>query len=162
VIGVAVLVLRPGPAAAVVVEIVCCGFAELTVARNYALGVLFATPVALLLAALAQPVPPLDLARDRLLDTAVGAVVAVAVALLLPNRGLAQAVLVDAETAPEIASAAGPDDRITATRAPATLLSALRTTYDAAAGEPWSDDIPVEKVLTVDRRCHTTLARLTQ
>jgi uncharacterized membrane protein YccC len=164
-IGVAALVPSPGPAAAIVMVIVCSGLAELTVARNYALGVLFATPVALLLAALAQPVPPLDLARDRLLDTAVGTVVAVAVALLLPNRGLAQALQAavdDAETALEIASAAGSDDRITAARALAARLSALRTTYDAAAGEPWSDDSPVEKVLAVERRCHTTLARLTQ
>ena len=78
------LLLDLGPATAIVIVIICSGLAELTVARNYALGVLFATPVALLLAALAQPLPPLDLARDRLLDTAVGAVVAVAVALLLP------------------------------------------------------------------------------
>ena len=164
-IGAAVLLLDPGPAAAVVIVIVCSGLAELTVARNYALGVLFATPVALLLAALAQPLPPLDLARDRLLDTAVGAVVAVAVALLLPNRGLAhalQAALDDAEAALDVASTAGQDGRFTAARTLAARLSALRTTYDAAAGEPWSQDIPVEKVLTVERRCHVTLARLTR
>jgi len=41
-------------------------------------------------------------------------------------------------------------------------LSALRTSYDAAAGEPWSLDIPAEKVLSVERDCHATLARLTQ
>jgi uncharacterized membrane protein YccC len=154
-IGVAVLLLGPGPVAAVAVVIICSGLAELSVARNYALSVLFATPVALLLAALAQPVPLLDLAHARLLDTAVGAVVALAVALLLPNRGLAQALqaaLHDVEAALDLASAVGPADRLAAARTLAARLSSLRTTYDAASGEPWS----------YDGRCHTALARLTR
>jgi uncharacterized membrane protein YccC len=163
-IGVTVLLLGPGPAVALLLVIVCTGLAELTVTRNYALGVLFATPVALLLAALAQPLPPLELARDRLLDTVVGAVVAVGVALLLPNRGLARALndaLADAEDALDAASRTPPVGRSAAAKTLAARLTALRTSYDAAAGEAWTDDLPAEKVLAVERDCHIALARLT-
>jgi uncharacterized membrane protein YccC len=142
---------------------VASGLVELTLTRNYALGVLFATPVALLLAALAQPLPPLELARDRLLDTMVGAVVAVGVALVLPNRGLARAVndaLAGAEDALEAASRTPPEGRSAAAKTVAARLTALRTSYDAAAGEAWTDDLPAEKVLAVERDCHIALARL--
>jgi len=167
-IGVAALILAPGPEVAVALVILCTGLAELTVARNYALGVMFATPVALLFAGLASPLPPLELARDRLLDTAVGAVVAVAVALLLPNRGRRRCSALSIRrrlpwTRPRRRGHdSGPDAKLAAARTLAARLSALRATYDAAAGDPWSQDIPVEKVLTVERRCHTALARLTR
>ena len=164
-IGVAALAFAPGPAVAVVFVIACTGLAEWTITRNYGLALLFTTPVPLLLEALVQPLDPLVLARDRLLDTVVGAVVAVAAALLLPHRGLAQALQVAldaAQAALVVASTAGPRDRLAVARTVATRLSALRTAYDAAIGEPWSQDIPVERLLSIERDCHVALAWLTE
>jgi uncharacterized membrane protein YccC len=163
-VGVVALTVAPGPEVTVILVILCTGLAELTITRNYGLAMMVTTPIALLLSALSQPLPPLVLARDRVLDTVVGAMVAVAVALLLPNRGLAQALqdaLDAAQTALKNASTVGPAERLAAARTLAARLSALRTSYEAAAGEPWSQDIPAEKVLVVEHDCNTMLARLT-
>ena len=66
--------------------------AELTVMLNYAMALVFATPLALLLAHIGGPTSTTVLVRDRLLDTLLGVVVALAAALLIPNRRLADVV----------------------------------------------------------------------
>lgn len=164
-IAVVALAAVPRPEATAALVIVCTALAELTVTRNYGVAMLFTTPIALMLSALAHPLPPVVLARDRVLDTVLGAAVAVAVALMLPNRGLAQAVQVALDAAQatlDDASTTAPADRLATARVVAARLSALRTAYDAAAGEPWWQDVPAERVLVVERAGHTTLARLTR
>jgi hypothetical protein len=59
--------------------------AELFVARNYAFALLFITPLALMMGQLVHPSPVGQLVLDRLLETVLGALVAVVVLLLVPD-----------------------------------------------------------------------------
>lgn len=60
----------------------CQAGAELFVGRNYAITMVFVTPLALLMIELAAPSDPLVLLRDRTIDTLIGVIVGVAVAVL--------------------------------------------------------------------------------
>jgi uncharacterized membrane protein YccC len=65
-----------------VLVVVCLQIAtELVVGRNYGLAMLFITPMALLMGQVAAPQPAVDLLRDRGVETAIGAAVAVLVVL---------------------------------------------------------------------------------
>ena len=86
------LAFSPGPVAAVVLVIAFQVLAELTVMLNYAMALVFATPLALLLAHIGAQTSTTVLVRDRMLDTLLGVVVALAAALLIPNRRLADVV----------------------------------------------------------------------
>jgi uncharacterized membrane protein YccC len=161
-VGVVAIAYTPSPAVALIAVVVCQGIAELTVTRNYALCMVFATPTALLLSSLAHPVPPLVLARDRVLDTLVGAVVAVVLYMLLPSRGA----VVELERALEsteavLAESSTPGDRAGSALRVATALFALRASYEVAAGEPWSQALPTERVMGVERNGNRLLAELT-
>lgn len=70
--------------ACIVVALLC---GELTVVRNYALAMLFITPLTLLQGALLNQVNVVGMASDRLLDTALGALVGLVAALVRPGRG---------------------------------------------------------------------------
>ncbi|TVT62958.1 FUSC family protein [Amycolatopsis rhizosphaerae] len=61
--------------------------AELTVIRNYALAMLFVTPLTLLLGSLLAQGSAFGTASDRVLDTALGAVIGLVAALVRPGRG---------------------------------------------------------------------------
>lgn len=74
----------PVKLAVIVVALLC---AELTVIRNYALAMLFLTPLTLLLGSLISDAGALGVASDRLLDTALGAVIGLVAALVRPGRG---------------------------------------------------------------------------
>lgn len=85
VVGLLVLALivaaRP-QAWAVVVLIALCQFgAEMLIARQYFLAQVFVTPLALMSTLLVVRVDPLGLLHDRFIDTAIGAVIGVAVVL---------------------------------------------------------------------------------
>lgn len=84
-LGVAAVILswHPGPLVAVLLIVVLQVVTELFVGRNYAVALLFITPLALLMGQLAHPSPTAPLLRDRLLETVLGAVVG-AVVLLVP------------------------------------------------------------------------------
>jgi uncharacterized membrane protein YccC len=91
-IGVAGLVLAaaPGALALVVLVVVLQFVVELLVARNYALAVVFITPLALLQGALATGQldgPVAGLLAGRLLETAIGCAVAVLAQALVPPPG---------------------------------------------------------------------------
>ena len=92
ILGVTALAFSPGPVAAVILVILFQVLAELTVMLNYAMALVFATPLALLLAHIGAQTSTTVLVRDRLLDTILGVVVALAAALLIPNRRLADVV----------------------------------------------------------------------
>ncbi|MEU3985103.1 FUSC family protein [Streptomyces sp. NPDC026672] len=70
----AVLALSPGHTATVLLLALLALLTECVVARNYALAMLFVTPMAILLAVLVSPVPPAPwaLTGERLLQTLVG------------------------------------------------------------------------------------------
>jgi uncharacterized membrane protein YccC len=59
--------------------------AELFVARNYAFALLFITPLALMMGKMVHASPEGQLVLDRLLETVLGALVAVVVLLLVPD-----------------------------------------------------------------------------
>ena len=74
----------PVKLAVIVVALLC---AELTVVRNYALAMLFVTPLTLLLGSLISTASAAGMASDRLLDTVLGAVIGLGAALVRPGRG---------------------------------------------------------------------------
>ncbi|MFK4107271.1 FUSC family protein [Streptomyces sp. NPDC002176] len=79
----AVLVLHPGPVAIICLIIVFEFFLEYVVARNYGLGVIFLTPLALLLSELSSPVSASRLLHDRVIGSGIGISVGLICALLL-------------------------------------------------------------------------------
>ncbi|OFE18710.1 hypothetical protein BA895_00465 [Humibacillus sp. DSM 29435] len=87
-IGVAALLLSLDVNGVVAVLVIAAlqVLAELFVARNYAVALLFITPLALLVGQLVRPAPAGPLVRDRLLETVLGAAIAVAVLLVVPDR----------------------------------------------------------------------------
>ncbi len=136
---------------------------------NYAMALLFATPLALLLAHIGGPTSTTVLVRDRLLDTLLGVVVAFAAALFIPNRRLADVVrtsrsaLADSlERTRAIPANAPAPVRADAARQTVGRIYALRESYDAAVGEPWPEDLPAEDIVRLEREGHTELARLTR
>jgi uncharacterized membrane protein YccC len=71
------------PVGALIVIIGLLQFAtELVVGRNYALAVLFLTPLALIMGSLAQPVSISVLLHDRTIETVLGAAVGVVISLV--------------------------------------------------------------------------------
>jgi hypothetical protein len=82
-----ILLWAPQDVVAVLVIVVLQVLTELVVGRNYAVALLFITPLALMMGQLVHPVPVGPLLRDRLLETVLGAVVGALVLLLVPDRG---------------------------------------------------------------------------
>lgn len=86
VLAVALLPLHPRGVVAVLVIVALRIAAELLVGRNYALALIFVTPLALMMGQLVHESPITPLLRDRALDTAVGVVVAAVLTLLTRDR----------------------------------------------------------------------------
>ncbi|WP_285106087.1 FUSC family protein [Promicromonospora sp. MEB111] len=82
----ALLTAGPPPLVVIAVAALLQAGAELYVGRNYAVAMLFITPLALSMTHLAHPVPVAGLVSDRAVDTLVGVVVAVVITLLTHER----------------------------------------------------------------------------
>ncbi|MEU6992246.1 FUSC family protein [Streptomyces sp. NPDC046465] len=147
--------------------IVCClalAFgAEALITRNYWLGTVCVTPMALLVTEFARFQQPGELILDRVVDTLVGAVLGVLAAVLVTNRRAGDHIehaIAAAERATEQAAAgltgAGPAEP--ARRRLTAALVDLRATADAAAGEWWQRALPEQRVLAAERAGHRTLA----
>lgn len=80
------LALHPAIVPLVLLIAVLQALAELLVGRNYALALVFVTPLALLVGQLGRPQPAHTLLRDRALETLLGIVAAVALTLLTHDR----------------------------------------------------------------------------
>jgi hypothetical protein len=141
---------------------------EATMARNYWLGSVFVTPMALLMVQLAALQPAGRLAAERWLDTCVGVAAGLLSCALVTNRratgriGAALARL-DAATAEARALAAGAPEPPEAARARDRLASALvdvRDAVDVASGEWWQGALPAERVERAERDGHRALAAL--
>ncbi|PWJ25005.1 fusaric acid resistance family protein [Branchiibius hedensis] len=78
--------LHPSPLVAILIAIACQVGAELFVARNYAIAMLFVTPLALLMVELAAPTDPRSLLTERALDTALGVLAAAVVVVIYDRR----------------------------------------------------------------------------
>ena len=81
-----ILAWAPQGVWAVLVIVVLQVLTELVVGRNYAVALLFITPLALMMGQLVHAAPPGPLLRDRLLETVLGALVGAVVLLLVPDR----------------------------------------------------------------------------
>jgi hypothetical protein len=83
-VGIAAVILFLAPPVLLTIAILCvlqmC--AELFVVRNYGLALIFVTPLALVMVALAHPLDPSALLRDRLVETAIGVAVVIAFTLV--------------------------------------------------------------------------------
>ncbi|MFD6446538.1 FUSC family protein [Promicromonospora sp. NPDC060204] len=82
----ALLTAGPPPLVVIAVAALLQAGAELYVGRNYAVAMLFITPLALSMTHLAHPVPVAGLVSDRAIDTLIGVVVAVVITLLTHER----------------------------------------------------------------------------
>ncbi|MEU1346563.1 FUSC family protein [Streptomyces sp. NPDC005795] len=144
------------------------GFAaEALITRNYWLGSVAVTPMALLVLEYAGSHPAGELIGDRVLDTVIGAGVGFLAAVLVTNRratGRVEKALADAEQARAHAArtlaAPAPTraDLDAARRRLTGSLVELREAQDTAAGEWWQRALPQEAVLAAEQAGHRTLA----
>ncbi|CAM5490505.1 FUSC family protein OS=Streptomyces alboniger OX=132473 GN=CP975_04370 PE=4 SV=1 [Streptomyces alboniger] len=148
--------------------IVCClalAFgAEALISRNYWMGSVCVTPMALLVTEFAGFQQPGELILDRVVDTLVGAVLGVAAAILVTNRragdhierALTAAERATAQAEAGLAAGTGPVEP--ARRRLTAALVDLRAAADAAAGEWWQRALPEQRVVAAERAGHRTLA----
>ncbi|MFB6697744.1 FUSC family protein [Streptomyces rubiginosohelvolus] len=152
--------------------LVCCclffGFAaEALITRNYWLGSVAVTPMALLVLEFSGAHPAGELIGDRVLDTVLGAATGFLAAALVTNRratGRVEQALDATDRARAAAErtvadpAAAPTERDRTRRALAASLVELREAGDTAAGEWWQRALPEQRLLAAERAGHRTLA----
>ncbi|WP_393062673.1 FUSC family protein [Streptomyces sp. LN549] len=144
------------------------GFAaEALITRNYWLGSVAVTPMALLVLEYAGSHPAGELIGDRILDTVIGAAVGFLAAVLVTNRratghvekALAAAEQARAHAVQTLAAPAPTPAALDAARRRLTgSLVELREADDTAAGEWWQRALPQEAVLAAEQAGHRTLA----
>ncbi|WP_369244692.1 FUSC family protein [Streptomyces sp. R41] len=153
------------------VLVLCClafNFgAEALIGRNYWLGSICVTPMALLITEFARVQQSGELITDRVVDTLVGALVGFVAAIAVTNRRAGDRIehaLLAVERArghADATLAAGrpePGALETARRGLAAAVVDLRATADAAAGEWWQRALPEERVMRAEQVGHRTLA----
>lgn len=166
-IALGVLAARPEPVVLTLVIVVLEFLLEYVVARNYGLGVVFLTPLALLLTDLVAPSPAGDLVQDRALSSLLGVGIALVCALLVVHDRAAvraQHALVACGAASARAERALGESSVASLPAVQTRLAAavveLREADDAAAGELWPAEIDPTELAAAERRAHLLLERL--
>ncbi|TRV78859.1 FUSC family protein [Streptomyces sp. 130] len=141
--------------------------AEALITRNYWLGSVAVTPMALLVLEYAGSHPAGELIGDRVLDTVIGAAIGFLAAVLVTNRratGRVERALADAERARAHAVRAlaepgtAPAALDAARRRLTGTLVELREADETAAGEWWQPALPREAVLAAEQAGHRTLA----
>lgn len=152
--------------------VLCCLFfgfaAEALITRNYWLGSVAVTPMALLVLEFGAPHPAGELVGDRVLDTVLGALAGFLAAVLVTNRRAAgrveRALHATAKARTEAERAAGqpPAERARARRALAASLVELREAADTAAGEWRLRALPEQEVLAAEQAGHRTLTATAQ
>ncbi|MGA4949422.1 FUSC family protein [Streptomyces lydicamycinicus] len=165
--------LHLGPLAMIALALACQLGAEATITRNYWLGSVCVTPMALLLTEFGSQVPATTLIADRWLDTVVGAAVGLACCVLITNRraaGRIEVALGRVAAAEAVASrllAEGPATGVDKAREIswardrlAGCLVELREAAEVAAGEWWQRAVPEERIAQAEQRGHRALAGL--
>ncbi|MGP3737288.1 FUSC family protein [Streptomyces sp. GDS52] len=156
-----------GPLALVLCCLVFNFGAEALIGRNYWLGSVCVTPMALLITEFPGYQDTGSLVTDRVVDTLIGALVGFVAALAVTNRragGRVERALatVDREREHTIRLLAVPHTALAALEAARRGLAAalvdLRATADAAAGEWWLSSLPQERVVLAEQAGHRTLA----
>ncbi|MEU0781940.1 FUSC family protein [Streptomyces sp. NPDC006173] len=154
--------------AALVLSCLALNFgAEALIGRNYWLGSICVTPMALLITEFARAQQPAELMTDRVVDTLVGALVGLVAAIAVTNRRAGDRIedgLSAVERAREHADALLTEETPrrgaleSARRGLAAAVVDLRATADAAAGEWWQRALPEERVMRAEQAGHRTLA----
>ncbi|ARF58561.1 FUSC family protein [Streptomyces gilvosporeus] len=165
--------IHTGPLTMIALALACQFGAEACITRNYWLGSLWVTPMALLLTEFGARLPEATLIGDRWLDTVVGAVVGLACCVLVTNRRAADRIDVALERVAEAEAAAyrllaeapapGADDARETGWARDRLagsLVELREAVEVAAGEWWQRALPEERIARAERDGHRALAGL--
>ncbi|MFD8007389.1 FUSC family protein [Streptomyces mirabilis] len=162
-----VLATHPAPTALVALIVVFEFLLEYTVARNYGLGVVFLTPLALLMSDLASPAPVGTLVHDRTLGSVLGILIGLACALLVVHGRPAARVeraLAACGEASERAEQALADSAAVPHPAVQTQLAVavveLREADDAAAGELYAADVDPARLAAAEQRAYVLLDRL--
>lgn len=141
--------------------------AEALIGRNYWLGSICVTPMALLITEFARTQDAGELITDRVADTLVGALVGFVAAMAVTNRRAGDriehalgAVEKARDRAARLLAEPQPAPRAleSTRRALAAALADLRATTDAASGEWWQRALPQERVVLAERSGHRTLA----
>ncbi|MER5480717.1 FUSC family protein [Streptomyces sp. NPDC002734] len=141
--------------------------AEALISRNYWLGSLCVTPMALLITEYAHWQDTPALVVDRAVDTLVGALVGLLAAAVVTDRRAVDrvaAALRQARAARHRAEAllagptTGPGALAVARRELAAALIGLRGATQAASGEWWARTLPTQDVTSEERAGHRTLA----
>lgn len=162
-----VLATGPDPVVLVLVIVLLEFLLEYVVARNYGLGVVFLTPLALLLSDLAAPAPAGALVQDRALSSVLGIAVALLCALVVVHDQAALraehalAACTEACRRAERALAGGAEASypLLQTRLAAAVVE-LREADDAAAGELWPAEIDPTELAAAEQRAYLLLERL--
>ncbi|MFJ1536753.1 FUSC family protein [Streptomyces mirabilis] len=162
-----VLATHPAPTALVALIVVFEFLLEYTVARNYGLGVVFLTPLALLMSDLASPAPVGTLVHDRTLGSVLGILIGLACALLVVHGRPAARVeraLAACGEASERAEQALADSAAVPHPALQTQLAVavveLREADDAAAGELYAAEVDPVQLAAAEQRAYVLLERL--
>ncbi|MFJ8888728.1 FUSC family protein [Streptomyces sp. NPDC102402] len=152
--------------------VLCFNFAaEALITRNYWLGSVAVTPMALLILEFGGFQPAGELVADRALDTLVGVAVGLLAAVAVTNRrasGLVERALAATGDARERAEravadpASGPQALEAARRRLTSSLVELRDASDVASGEWWQRALPEEELLAAEQAGHRTLAATAQ
>ncbi|MFB7992119.1 FUSC family protein [Streptomyces sp. NPDC056002] len=141
--------------------------AEAFISRNYWLGSVCVTPMALLITEFARTQEAGELITDRVVDTLVGALLGIVAAVIVTNRRAADHIELALEATDRAREAAErtlaaprpePGDLETAHRRLAAALVELRAADDTAAGEWWQRALPEERVVAAEQAGHRTLA----
>ncbi|MFE7161333.1 FUSC family protein [Streptomyces sp. NPDC057636] len=141
--------------------------AEAFISRNYWLGSVCVTPMALLITEFARTQEAGELITDRVVDTLVGALLGIVAAVIVTNRRAADHIELALEATDRAredaertlaAPCPGPGDLETARRRLAAALVELRAADDTAAGEWWQRALPEERVVAAEQAGHRTLA----
>lgn len=147
--------------------------AEACITRNYWLGTVWVTPMALLLTEFGSHLPARTLIADRWIDTVVGAAVGLACCIVVTNRRATDRIEValervaEAEAAATRLLAAGPEPGVDDARETGWArdrlvgcLVELREAVDVAAGEWWQRPLPEERIARAEQQGHRALAGL--
>ncbi|MFD9905858.1 FUSC family protein [Streptomyces sp. NPDC059063] len=138
--------------------------AEALMSRNYWLGSVCVTPMALLVTEFVRFQDPAALIADRVVDTLVGALCGLVAAVAVTNRRAADRIehaIAAADRARAHAEQAltGPAPELPRARRRLTAsLVDLRAAHDTAAGEWWQRELPAQRVAVTERAGHRTLA----
>ncbi|MFJ9870018.1 FUSC family protein [Streptomyces sp. NPDC101165] len=166
-IALGVLAARPEPMTLALVIVALEFLLEFLVVRNYGLGVVFLTPMALLLSDLAAPAPAGALVLDRVLGSILGIGTGLLCALLVVHdraavrveRALAACVAAADRAERSLGRAVGPPPPLVQVRLAVAVVE-LRDADDAAAGELWPAGIDPAELAAAENRAYVLLDRL--